>query len=261
MGLVIQVPGDFGPTGFATGAALARQNFVGDATRAFVIDPRVRASLFQDREGTTPVAAIGDPVLRMNDRSGQGRHAILADGATGVPTWQGDYVDIPLDARFEVPNPIRLTSYTSVVAVRLTGVSSGSDANIIAQSGPSSSSFLACQFGRQGGQLRMNLTTATGWELQGPPIDLNADYVFAVQRATSAESPAQYVKVNGGDKTTGTYADPSDFGADQTTTNIFGLPTTTTTSGRLYYCAWANRVVEDEYVEALEALLAERLAE
>lgn len=261
MGLVIQVPGDFGPTGFATGAALARQNFVGDATRAFVIDPRVRASMFQDREGTTPVAAIGDPVLRMNDRSGQGRHAILADGATGVPTWQGDYVDIPLDARFEVPNPIRLTSYTSVVAVRLTGASSGSETNILAQSGPSSSSYLACQFGRRNGQIRVNVNNSSGWELAGPSIDLDTDYVFAVQVARDASDPAQYVKVNGGDKTTGTYADPSNFGADQTTTNIFGHPSTTTTSGRLYYCAWVNRLVEDEYVEALEALLAERLAE
>ncbi|MFN3228422.1 MAG: hypothetical protein ACK41P_01050 [Asticcacaulis sp.] len=52
-------------------------------------DPARRASQFQDAAGTIPVTAPGQPVGRMLDLSGQGRHASQADAARR-PTYQID---------------------------------------------------------------------------------------------------------------------------------------------------------------------------
>lgn len=59
-------------------------------------------TLFQDVAGTTPVTTDGDPVRRINDKSGNGYHQVstnpgtyVADGQNGLPI-----VDIPTTANF-----------------------------------------------------------------------------------------------------------------------------------------------------------------
>lgn len=52
-------------------------------------DPSDLSSLFQDSAGTTPVTAIGQPVGKMNDKSGRGNHVIQAI-AGQRPTLQQD---------------------------------------------------------------------------------------------------------------------------------------------------------------------------
>ena len=52
-------------------------------------DPADRASLFQDAAGTVPVTAAGQPVGRMLDKSGLGRHATQSVGAAR-PTYRLD---------------------------------------------------------------------------------------------------------------------------------------------------------------------------
>jgi hypothetical protein len=44
-------------------------------------DPSDFSSMFQDSAGTTPVTAVGDPVGKINDKSGRGNHATQATGA------------------------------------------------------------------------------------------------------------------------------------------------------------------------------------
>ena len=45
-------------------------------------DPSDLSTLFQDSAGTTPVTAVGQPVGKMNDKSGRGNHAIQATSAS-----------------------------------------------------------------------------------------------------------------------------------------------------------------------------------
>jgi len=52
-------------------------------------DPSDIATLFQDTAGTTPVSAAGQPVARMNDRSGNGKHVTQATVANR-PLYQVD---------------------------------------------------------------------------------------------------------------------------------------------------------------------------
>ncbi len=53
----------------------------------FWYDPSDFSSLFQDSAGTIPVTAVGQPVGRMNDKSGRGNHATQATAAAR-PTLQ-----------------------------------------------------------------------------------------------------------------------------------------------------------------------------
>ncbi|REF69965.1 hypothetical protein [Paracoccus versutus] len=255
-GLGIIVPGDFGNTGWATGAAKARQDFVSGADRAFVFDARVAASLFQDRDGEVPVTDVGQPVRRIKDRSGQGRDAVLGVAATGIPTWQSDgdryWIDIPLDARFEIANPIRHNDFTFIAGLRLTGVSGGSTYGIVSQDGISSNSFLALQISRVDGNLAVNLDISTGYELTGAPLALNADVVVSARRDVA--NVAARCRVNGGGQAENTSFTGVNFADDQTPTRLFGTAAQST-SGRLYYAAYV-RGVRDE--DALEAVAAQR---
>lgn len=44
-------------------------------------DPSDFSSMFQDSAGTTPVTAVGDPVGKINDKSGNGKHATQSTSA------------------------------------------------------------------------------------------------------------------------------------------------------------------------------------
>jgi len=52
-------------------------------------DPSDLTTLYQDSAGTTPVTADGDPVGRMEDKSGNGNHATQA-GSTSRPVYRTD---------------------------------------------------------------------------------------------------------------------------------------------------------------------------
>lgn len=52
-------------------------------------DPSDLTTLFQDAAGTTPVTADGQPVLRMNDKSGNGRH-LTSDSSARAPVYKTD---------------------------------------------------------------------------------------------------------------------------------------------------------------------------
>lgn len=52
-------------------------------------DPSDFSTLFQDAAGTTPVTAVGQPVGRINDKSGRGNHATQSTAASR-PTLQQD---------------------------------------------------------------------------------------------------------------------------------------------------------------------------
>lgn len=52
-------------------------------------DPSDLSSMFQDTAGTIPVTAVGQPVARINDKSGVGLHALQATGAN-QPTLEQD---------------------------------------------------------------------------------------------------------------------------------------------------------------------------
>lgn len=45
-------------------------------------DPSDFSTMFQDSAGTTPVTAVGQPVGKINDKSGRGNHATQATGAS-----------------------------------------------------------------------------------------------------------------------------------------------------------------------------------
>ncbi|MBA4281096.1 hypothetical protein [Ralstonia sp.] len=52
-------------------------------------DPSDMSTLFQDAAGTTPVTALGQPVGRINDKSGRGNH-LTQTTAASRPLWQQD---------------------------------------------------------------------------------------------------------------------------------------------------------------------------
>lgn len=53
-------------------------------------DPSDLTTLFQDSAGTTPVTTTGQPVARMNDKSGNGIHAVQSGASSLCPTYQVD---------------------------------------------------------------------------------------------------------------------------------------------------------------------------
>lgn len=53
-------------------------------------DPSDITTLFQDSAGTTPVTTTGQSVARMNDKSGNGIHAIQSGASSLCPTYQVD---------------------------------------------------------------------------------------------------------------------------------------------------------------------------
>lgn len=264
-GMDIVVSGaNFGPTGWATGAALARQNFVGNAAQAFVFDPSIMGGMFQDREMTLPVTAPGQNVLAMADRSGRGLHAILSAGATGTPIWQSSggisYVSIPLNAPFEISNPMMGSDdFSIILAARVTGGTSASERSLVSQMGSSSASFLAMQVGQRSGLQGMNLTTTGGWELAGAAIADSADYVMGFRR--NAAGSAAALRLGGVAGATISYTPPAV--AMQPTTLIFGGGSSGTisqsTSGRLYYAAFTKAARDDVTFAALEAVAGSRI--
>ncbi len=62
--------------------------FSGSAQGAWY-DPSDLSTLFQDTAGTVPVATDGDPVALMQDKSGNGNHAVQSV-APARPTWRTD---------------------------------------------------------------------------------------------------------------------------------------------------------------------------
>lgn len=56
--------------------------FIGGAVKGAFYDPSDLSTLFQDAAGTTPVTAIGDPVGRILDKSGNGNHATQSAAAS-----------------------------------------------------------------------------------------------------------------------------------------------------------------------------------
>lgn len=263
-GLSIIVPGNFGATGWAAGDALIRQQFVGDADRAFVFDARYSAGLFQDRAGTIPVTELGQPVHFIADRSGQGRDAVLREGATGIPTWRGEgamrWIEIPLASGFDIAAPMRHTDWTVVGAIRLDGVSSGTSYPIVSQRGPASNAYMVIQISRLAGKIALNLHNNGGHELLGEDLALGRDYYFnarkdivgltaSVQLAGGVVSPfSGPMSVPNGNATT-----------DQGVTQLFcTAENSVSVSGRLYYLAF-TRALRD--TSALEGIAARRIGQ
>lgn len=260
-GLEIIVPGNFGATGWASGQALVRQQFVGDADRAFVLDARYATGLWQDREGTVPVTAFGQPVRRIADRSGQGRDAVLAAAATGVPTWEGAgsqaWVSIPVGAPFQIDNPLRFTDWTVVGAVRLTGISSGTSYPILSQFGPASNSYMALQISRVSSRLGVNLNNAGGHELLGDNMDMNKDYVFSVTKDADMVAGVSTCSLNGAAPVSfsGAFSTPnSDSTTIQHLTDLFSSAGNgVSVAGRLYYMAFTRRLTDPAPLAAIAA--------
>ena len=87
-------------------------------------DPADLSTLFQDSAGTTPVTAAGQPVGRMNDKSGNGNHLLQPTSGkrpllqTGSGLWwlAFDGVDDDLTAMFALAQPVtRITAARNVV--------------------------------------------------------------------------------------------------------------------------------------------------
>ena len=84
-------------------------------------DPSTPEGLFQDVDGAVPVAADGDPVALMRDRSGQGHDAVQPDPARR-PVWRTDGARGWLafdgaDDEMQVPAAGLSTAATSLLAV------------------------------------------------------------------------------------------------------------------------------------------------
>lgn len=97
------------------------------AQEGAVYDPSDLSTLWQDAAGTTPVTADGDPVGRIDDKSGNGNHATQSTAAArplyktsgGLHWLQGDGVDDWISAAFTITQPwervsaIRQISWTN----------------------------------------------------------------------------------------------------------------------------------------------------
>ncbi|WP_037313405.1 hypothetical protein [Ruegeria halocynthiae] len=67
-----------------------RHSGVGSLSPLIWFDPSDKGTLFQDAAGTIPVTASGEPVGRMNDKSGNGHHAVQSINANRRPTFFED---------------------------------------------------------------------------------------------------------------------------------------------------------------------------
>lgn len=87
--------GNHGPTltitvTLAAAGAVSPATFFASGERGAVWDLTDAATLFQDREGTTPVTAAGQPVGRVNDKSPNANHWQARANDTTRPTYQVD---------------------------------------------------------------------------------------------------------------------------------------------------------------------------
>lgn len=251
-GLGIKVNADFGATGWASGAAADREAFVAGAGVACVLDPSFIGTLWQDREGTVPVTAAGQPVRRITDRSGQGRHAILRAAATGTPTYATDgvrhWVDIPIGGDFEIASPLAVTNdVTVVMGLRLTGVSSATTYNFLSQGQSGSGTpYLALYLARYAGNLASNLNTGAGLELTGDPMSVDADHVVNLQRAAAGTAQC---RLDGAAWDSATYTPQT--GSGQVTRVFASTDASVTVSGRLYYLAFVSALRDPDPLTAI----------
>lgn len=256
-GLKITVPGSYWEkAGWATGAALVRKNFVGTADRAYWIDPSDQSTLFQDRAGTSPVTAPGDPVRRVLDKSGQGRDMVLSEGAADTPTYQTDgfrhWIDVPLGAPFEIDTSLLVTEpRTAVAAVRFTGGEHSTRRSLYRQEGDATNSIVILQVQRLNGVLEANLEGTAGFELQGEQPFSDGDDVV-ISYINDPSIPLATLRLNGSVDASEAYS-PSSFGGRQSPTIIFPAYSNNHTSGRIYGLAFVNTSRDVEGVEGIFA--------
>ena len=260
-GMAIIIDGaNFAATGWTASGADPVADFITGASQAFLFDPSVMSSMWQDRAMTTPVTASGQPVRAMSDRSGKGQHAILDAAATGTPTWQSSggryWVDIPTGADFQVSNPLTgAMSWSAIIAARITGGTSATERCLFCQLGASASSYLALQAGQRSGLQGVNLTSAAGYELTGAAIADGTDYVLGFRRDNSTLTAA--LRKDGVAGASVSFVAPSM--ASQPTTLIFGTgasnAVTQTTAGRLYYAVFVQAAKTDSDFAAIEAVI------
>lgn len=90
----------------------------GDLTLAAWYDPSDLSTLWQDAAGTTPVTSDSDPVGRIDDKSGNGRHATQGTAGSrplyhvsgGVHWLEFDGTDDGLQAAFSISQPFERIS-------------------------------------------------------------------------------------------------------------------------------------------------------
>lgn len=258
-GLAITVDADFGSTGWGTPDVLARQEFVQGATNAHIYDPSIRRSLFQDREGLIPVQNIGDPVMRINDRSGQGRDMILSAISTGTPTWQTDgqrfWIENPLKCSWQADSPqTHAMKKTVVGAFRADGLAGGIEGNLLSQSDPvQGSSLFANHTFLVSRALSINLDTNAGMELKGKTLSWGEDFVYVHQRDPAVSEASLWV--NDEDVVETTYTMPAGGTLVFQYMTMFGNVTTISANsfvrGRLYYFAFVNDLKEFAAIQAI----------
>lgn len=248
-GFRLTVDADFSGSGWLSGEARVRRDFVAGAGNAFVLDARNAAHLWQDTAGTVPVTVFGDPVRRIDDLSGQGRHALLREGATGIPTWQGSgdqrWVDVPLASGFVIDNPISRVSWSVAAAVRIAAVDSGTSFPIISQYGGPTNAYIALQISRSTNLAAINVMSTGGFEVfSAGNMDLGADYVIEAWKNMEASPNEARIGLNGipGTLYSNTFSNTNSSAVGLQTCLFCSPDNGRTVAGRLYYAAFTRAV-------------------
>lgn len=86
-------PGLAYPTGITDAVVWTPAELFTGGTLGAWYDPSDTSTLFQNFTATTPVTANGDPVARMQDKSGNGNHLIQDDAMADRPLFRGKYLE------------------------------------------------------------------------------------------------------------------------------------------------------------------------
>lgn len=259
-GLKITVPGSYWKNaGWATGPALVRKQFVGEAANAFWIDPSDLSTLFQDRAGTIPVTQHGDPVSLALDKSGQGRDMVLHPEATAQPIYMTDgfrrWIDVPAGGDFHIANDIPLTNRTLIAAFRLSAEMEGENAQLIMQGAGESgggNAYLALDLRRWGGVLASNTHPTGGIELEGSALSDEMDAVVTMRMDVA--SPYSDLRLDGVLDASHTLEPSDEFSGTKAVTHVFSNEGRDRfAAGRLYGLAYVRAFRTAQDVEAIFA--------
>lgn len=121
-------------------AAIGPEQFFANGEKGAWFDISDLSSLFQDSSGTVPVTGVGQPVARINDKSGNGNHAIAQSAATSLALDAGGRYCLQAAASAYQTPSIDLSVFTEVAHISAVLKTSDAAASIVLEFSSNASS-------------------------------------------------------------------------------------------------------------------------
>lgn len=193
------------------------------AEKGFWWDPSDLSTLFQDDEGTIPVTAAGQPVGRMNDKSGNGRPALQSNAAArpiyqtngtlhwlefGTDKWMVTFNIAPGTDKAQVFAGFEKTDNVAGVLLEH-GTSTGLNGTFAVLPGGSTGDASRRTITTELNGSQRTIASPNAGSYSGPTTNVIA-YSYDIAEAARADEFS--LRINGADAATVDYADFADAG-------------------------------------------------